>query len=39
MLKVEELELTRLHPWEDNPRLNDAAVEDWDFPMYAGLHR
>jgi DNA modification methylase len=27
MLKVEEIELTRLHPWEDNPRLNDHAVD------------
>lgn len=27
MLKVEEMELTRLRPWDDNPRLNDHAVD------------
>ena len=26
MLQVQEIELTRLHPWEDNPRLNEHAV-------------
>lgn len=26
MLEVQEIELTRLHPWEDNPRFNDQAV-------------
>ena len=27
MLKVEEIALTRLHPWDDNPRLNNHAVD------------
>lgn len=27
MLKVEEIELASLKPWEDNPRVNDHAVE------------
>ena len=27
MLKVQEIELTRLHPWDDNPRVNDHAVD------------
>ena len=26
MLQVQEIELTGLHPWEDNPRLNEHAV-------------
>ncbi|MBI4267114.1 MAG: ParB N-terminal domain-containing protein [Chloroflexi bacterium] len=26
MLQVHEIELAKLHPWEDNPRLNDHAV-------------
>lgn len=26
MLQVSEIELSRLRPWEDNPRLNDHAV-------------
>lgn len=26
MLQVQELELTSLHPWEGNPRVNDHAV-------------
>ena len=26
MLQVQEIELIKLHPWEDNPRLNDPAV-------------
>ena len=27
MLRVSEIELSRLKPWEDNPRLNDQAVD------------
>ena len=27
MLKFEEIEISDLHPWEDNPRLNDCAVD------------
>ena len=27
MLQVQEMELVKLHPWEDNPRLNDHAVD------------
>lgn len=27
MLQVHEIELSRLSPWEDNPRLNDRAVD------------
>jgi len=27
MLQVQEIELSRLHPWEDNPRLNEHAVD------------
>jgi hypothetical protein len=27
MLQVQEIELTKLQPWQDNPRLNDHAVE------------
>jgi ParB-like chromosome segregation protein Spo0J len=27
MLKVEEVELACLHPWEGNPRLNEHAVD------------
>jgi hypothetical protein len=26
VLQVQEIELVKLHPWEDNPRLNDPAV-------------
>jgi DNA modification methylase len=26
MLQIQEIELTRLHPWEDNPRRNEQAV-------------
>ena len=26
VLRIEEIELARLHPWENNPRLNDQAV-------------
>lgn len=26
MLQVQEIEIEKLHPWEDNPRLNDHAV-------------
>lgn len=26
MLQVQEIEISRLHPWEDNPRLNEHAV-------------
>lgn len=26
MLQIQEMELSRLKPWEDNPRLNDQAV-------------
>lgn len=26
MLQVQEIELDKLHPWEDNPRLNDHAT-------------
>jgi ParB family chromosome partitioning protein len=26
MLQVQEIELEKLHPWEDNPRINDHAV-------------
>ncbi len=27
MLQVQEVEIEKLHPWEDNPRLNDHAVD------------
>jgi len=27
MLKIEEIELENLHPWENNPRINEHAVE------------
>jgi ParB family chromosome partitioning protein len=27
MLQVQEIEIEKLHPWEDNPRLNDHAVD------------
>jgi len=27
MLRIKEIELANLHPWEDNPRINDHAVE------------
>ena len=27
MLRIEEIELEKLHPWENNPRINDHAVE------------
>lgn len=27
MLHIQEIELQKLHPWEDNPRLNDHAVD------------
>ncbi len=27
MLSVQEIEITKLKPWEDNPRINDHAVE------------
>ena len=27
MLQVQEIELSRLHPWEGNPRLNEQAVD------------
>ena len=27
MLQVQEIDLLKLHPWEDNPRLNDHAVD------------
>ncbi len=27
MLQIQEINLTKLHPWEDNPRLNDHAVK------------
>lgn len=27
MLQVEEIEPSKLHPWKDNPRLNDHAVD------------
>ncbi|MBN1189568.1 MAG: ParB N-terminal domain-containing protein [Dehalococcoidales bacterium] len=27
MLQVKEIELIKLSPWENNPRLNDHAVE------------
>lgn len=27
MLQVREVELSKLKPWEDNPRLNDQAVD------------
>ena len=26
MLNIQEIELENLHPWEDNPRLNEHAV-------------
>jgi DNA modification methylase len=26
MLTVQEVDITKLHPWKDNPRLNDCAV-------------
>ena len=26
MLEVKEIELVDLHPWDDNPRLNEHAV-------------
>lgn len=26
MVQVQEIELDKLHPWEDNPRINDHAV-------------
>ncbi len=27
MLQVQEMEVSRLRPWEDNPRLNDGAID------------
>jgi len=27
MLQIKEIESYKLHPWEDNPRLNDHAVD------------
>ena len=27
MLQVQEIEVIKLHPWEDNPRLNDHVVD------------
>ena len=27
MLEVKEIELVDLHPWDDNPRLNEHAVD------------
>jgi hypothetical protein len=27
MLNVEEIEVQRLKPWKDNPRLNEHAVD------------
>jgi ParB-like nuclease domain len=27
VLQVQEIEVIKLHPWEDNPRLNDHAVD------------
>lgn len=27
MLQVQEIELSKLHPWEDNPRRNEQAVD------------
>lgn len=27
MLQVQEIELVKLHPWENNPRVNDHAVD------------
>jgi hypothetical protein len=27
MLQVQEIEIEKLHPWENNPRLNDQAVD------------
>ena len=27
MLKIQQMELSALNPWEDNPRINDKAVD------------